>query len=240
MLRPETEKLWNSIKDSQTLKNFILVGGTALSMRISHRLSEDLDFICLTPKLPNEQINAFLKFCNQHGFSVAPNDSPEAVAEWEDTGMDLADYQRDFIVNGLVKITFFAADDEVRPLLNPGDKNAVRVAEIHEVFSLKAVVSADRSKTRDWFDLYTLMKSHGFSSLDLYKVFLQNSRPQKFDIAIRRLTSGKPASNDEGYESLLENPPTAQEMSQFFKNVSNEVIEHLARVQPKNSPSAPK
>ncbi len=239
MLRPETEKLWNSIKDSPLLKNFILVGGTALSIRISHRLSEDLDFICLNPKLPKVQIEAFLKFCSQQGFTITPNDSQEAIAEWEDTGMDLHDYQRDFLVNDLIKITFFSADDETRPLLNPGNANAVRIAEIHEVFALKAIVSADRSKTRDWFDLYTLMKHHGFTGVDLYKAFLQNSRPQKFDIAIKRLTSGKPALNDEGYQSLLQSPPTVQEMSEFFKAAANEVIKHLAEEQSKNSPRTP-
>ncbi len=236
MLMPETEKFWNAVKDSPLLRGFILVGGTALSMRISHRVSEDLDFICLSPKLPDLQIKEFLRFCNQKGFEVAPNDSVGAISEFEDTGLELSDYQRDFLVDEKVKLTFFSADDEVRPFLSPAHHHGVRIAEIHEIFSLKAVVSADRSKSRDWFDLYTLMNSYGFTGADFYKTFVINKRPQKYDIAMRRLTSGRPALGDEGYESLMKNPPTLEEMGDFFRAISDEVIEYLATGKEPSSP----
>jgi len=44
--------------------DFRLVGGTALSYHINHRISEDLDF-CLTEQLPLEDIAVFTKSCTE-------------------------------------------------------------------------------------------------------------------------------------------------------------------------------
>lgn len=238
MLKPQTEIVWNLIENNPHLKGFILVGGTALSMHISHRLSEDLDLITIDKKLPAQQIKAFLRSCEQLGLRVTPNDDPKALEEFEDTGMELHDYKQDFIINENVKLTLFAADDEVRPFLSPGKSNAPRVADLHEIFHLKALVCADRSKTRDWFDLYTLMNSHGFTAIDLYKTFTENARPQKFDIAISRLTSSRPTIMDEGFDSLAQNPPSIQEMAEFFAKANNEVIQYLS-TNPSQKPKEP-
>lgn len=43
-LSPDTEQVFNLIKRFELLKDYILIGGTALSIQIHHRLSEDLDF----------------------------------------------------------------------------------------------------------------------------------------------------------------------------------------------------
>ena len=43
-LSEETAKVFESIKVLDILNDYLLIGGTALSMQIEHRLSEDLDF----------------------------------------------------------------------------------------------------------------------------------------------------------------------------------------------------
>lgn len=40
----KTERLLNLIAEGKELENFVLVGGTALSLYLKHRTSEDLDF----------------------------------------------------------------------------------------------------------------------------------------------------------------------------------------------------
>ena len=42
---PETERVWKFLKDEPSLAGFVLVGGTALALRLGHRRSEDLDLI---------------------------------------------------------------------------------------------------------------------------------------------------------------------------------------------------
>jgi hypothetical protein len=47
-LSPDTEFVFNSIKRFEIFKDYILIGGTALSVQIDHRLSEDLVRCCGT------------------------------------------------------------------------------------------------------------------------------------------------------------------------------------------------
>ena len=57
-LSPDAEQVFNSIKQFEIFKEFILIGGTALSLQIHHRLSEDLDFCKWQddPKISNKEI----------------------------------------------------------------------------------------------------------------------------------------------------------------------------------------
>src|ERR1019366_6872590 len=56
LLPPATEKVWNYLREQPVLAGFILAGGSALSLLIRHRLSEDLDFVCLQPRLPRQRL----------------------------------------------------------------------------------------------------------------------------------------------------------------------------------------
>ena len=51
-LAPETRRVWEFLSAQPALGGFILIGGTALTMHIGHRISEDLDFITVAHKLP--------------------------------------------------------------------------------------------------------------------------------------------------------------------------------------------
>jgi len=58
-LLPEaTRALWLKLRDEPLLKGGILIGGTALTLRIGHRRSEDLDFAFLSQRLPNAAFEA--------------------------------------------------------------------------------------------------------------------------------------------------------------------------------------
>ena len=60
-LRPDTAAVWAALEGHQLLKGFILIGGTALTLRIGHWVSEHLDFAYTAPRLPKAQISALLK-----------------------------------------------------------------------------------------------------------------------------------------------------------------------------------
>lgn len=57
MLTPEAERLWNLLREHQSLAGFVLIGGSALSLRIDHRLSEDLDFVHPGERLPTHRLS---------------------------------------------------------------------------------------------------------------------------------------------------------------------------------------
>lgn len=218
MLRPDTERVWRFLEHQRALAGFVLIGGTALALRIKHRVSEDLDFAWTEHRLPVVRVAALSKLASEHGLEFQRNDDPAASDEFEIAGMSLHDYQQDFLVNHSVKVSFFAADDPLCRLLRaqPANDSGPRISELSELFGSKCLVAASRSKSRDWFDLYTLMTKHGFTVHDMRRVFVSTGVPNQFDLAMQRLCSGKPAASDEGFEHLTDIAPSLDEMRSFF------------------------
>lgn len=222
MLQPETEKIWNFLKEQPALDGFVLVGGSALAMAIGHRISEDLDFIYPESRLPRQRLEALRRAAAESGFDFQPNDDEAAVMEFLHDGLDLHNYQQDFLVNGAVKVSFFAPDGPMRSIFSSRSANLkVRVASLGEIFKAKSLVSAVRSKTRDWLDLYLLMRDHGFSIQDYKSAFSAAGVPAQCDIGLARLCGGAPQRDDEGFEHLLANPPSLDEIRKFFKEQRN-------------------
>lgn len=223
MLRPDTEQLWQFLKDQPSLSGFVLVGGTALAMHLGHRISEDFDFMIPQNKLPRTAIEILKRASHSAGFTFAANDSAEGLAEFEDTGMDYLDYQQDYVVADSVKLTLAAPEAEVQVLLEPGSKGGPRIAGVEEIFRLKCMACANRSKTRDWLDMYVMLTRGLFEPQEIYRTFEMARVPSKYDIAMKRLCSGKPDLLDEGYESLLAEPPSITQMQTYFSELRNEV-----------------
>lgn len=230
MLRPDTERLWHFLKGQSTLTGFVLVGGTALSMHLDHRISEDLDFMIPVARLPRAAIEVLKRLSHASGFTFVPNDHPDGLAEFEDTGMDFHDYQQDYVVGGTVKLTLVAPDPEVKVLLRAGSPQGPRLASVEEIFRLKCIACANRSKTRDWLDMFVMLQRGLFQPLDIYRTFELAGVPSKFDIAMTRMCSGKVGLLDEGYESLLAKPPSVPEMQAYFRQVRDELETEVARL----------
>ena len=211
-LLPEpTRNLWLKLWVEPLLRGGILIGGTALTLRIGHRRSEDLDFAFLSEKLPTSAIALLLR--KYPGWTR--NDNLANYDEFLIAGQSLHDYQQDFLVNG-VKVSFVALPDLAR-VVAPNTGNTVRIATVDELFKTKALVTAERSKSRDWFDLYILIKYHGYSVFDYYKAFESAGQLLKAENGMNRLCRGIPQLSDEGFEELMKNPPTLEEMAAFFK-----------------------
>src|SRR5580692_9627486 len=79
LLPPATEKVWNYLREQSALAGFILAGGSALSLLIRHRLSEDLDFIFLQPRLPRQRLAVLCQQAATAGFGFKPNDDEAAI-----------------------------------------------------------------------------------------------------------------------------------------------------------------
>ena len=216
MLPPETERVWNFLKEQPALAGFVLAGGSALALTLRHRLSEDLDFVFPQPRLPRARLEALCRQAPSAGFNFEPNDNEAALQEFVQSGLELHDYQQDFLVNGQVKVSFFAPDEALRKVFSGQHKSVARVASLAELFKSKALVSAMRSKTRDWLDLYLLLRDHGFTIRDYQAAFQESGSLAQCDIGLSRLCSGQPQRDDEGYAHLLANPPTLAEMTNFF------------------------
>jgi len=216
LLPPATEKIWNFLKEQPVLAGFVLVGGSALAVTIRHRHSEDLDLIFPEIRLPRERLDALRRSAGQAGFDFQRNDDEAAVQAFAQDGLELHDYQQDFLAGGAVKVPFFAPDETVRKIFSGARESKVRIAALAEIFKTKCLVSAARSKTRDWLDLYLLMRQHGFTIHDYRRAFVEAGMAAQCDIGLARLCSGVPQRDDEGFAHLLPRAPSLDEMKAFF------------------------
>lgn len=142
----KTEKVLTSVSVLESIKPFVLVGGTALSLQLGTRESEDLDFMSWrTSKNQKREV-----------------DWPSIKKDLETIGtvekVDLLGLDHvEFVVNG-VKISFYA-----NPNYSPVDKiipflNNVNLADPMSIGAMKLEVMLRRSKFRDYYDIYSIIK----------------------------------------------------------------------------------
>jgi len=157
-LSPDTEKVFNSIKRFDLFKDYILIGGTALSIQINHRLSEDLDFCKWQddPKIRNKEIawpeiEKYLKLAGAVKTDI----------------LDL--YQVNFSLNN-VKISFYSnaltSSTEVQTSNTAYEQ--IRVADIKSLGVMKLEVMSRRNLFRDYYDVYSILHK-GISLKDLVR-----------------------------------------------------------------------
>lgn len=213
MLPPETQRVWERLQSEPLLAGFVLVGGTALTLR----LSEDLDFLFVGSRLPAARLQQLRLALAAEGLQLERNDDPKAADEFEIAGMSLHDYQQDFVAAGDVKLSFFTPDTEALAVMRSTRPDGPRLAELAEIFALKSLLTASRSRTRDWFDLWVLMTQHGFTMKDLRDVF--GTAESQREIAMRRLHSGTVPLHDPGYAALVtpHPAPSPDQLRAFFR-----------------------
>lgn len=136
-LLPKTKELLLEIIEScGFLHKYVLVGGSALTLHICHRKSEDLDFFTYDDSFDKKEILEFIR-----GF-----ETKEIINQ--------SDEQIDVLLNG-VKVTFFNAKWD---FLKPQKIEQFNLATISMIASMKVNVLFLRAKYRDYYDIYFLVK----------------------------------------------------------------------------------
>jgi hypothetical protein len=228
-LRPDTRAVWLRLEREPLLSGFVLIGGTALALRIGHRVSEDLDFAYLGDLLPVSRLRLLADRLRAGGMSFELNQDLAAEQEFENSGLSLEEHQQNFLADGLVKVSFVRFGNAETRLLSGSENSPMRVATLDEIFKLKAIVCAERSKSRDWVDLFILMTRFGYDIKDLHRAFIETGNQHNFTIAEMRLRSCKPNLLDEGYAGLADDLPAAEQMRAYFNDALDQLQVDLAR-----------
>lgn len=118
------------------LSDYSLVGGSALSLYLCHRKSEDLDFFTYSDSFERKEI---LNYITRFDQFVVLNDNSD---------------QLDLLLNG-VKVTFFNAKWS---FLKPDQVSALNIASLESIAAMKTNVLFLRAKYRDYYDLYFMAK----------------------------------------------------------------------------------
>lgn len=212
---------------------FILVGGTALSLLEGHRQSEDLDFIAPGPKLPVRTVDAIIQSLRAQGAGVEQVVNIAAQQDFENDGLDIDDYQRDYAVDG-VKVTFFAAGPAEAAILkdaNPQAIDGVRVADIDTLFRLKAVLLTERVTARDLFDLHHFAARKGRGVASIFEAVRKYHPTYPIESVKHRLTRAPLRPDDPGFEGLCSTTLTAEEIRAWFQSSVDEwEIQEAARI----------
>ncbi len=145
-LLPNTKALLlKMIDECDFLDKYVLVGGSALTLHLCHRKSEDLDFFTYADSFDKQEIFQYIK-------------------EFENKEiLNQTDEQVDLLLNG-VKVTFFNAK---WTFLKPKKIEKFNLSSLESIAAMKINVLFLRAKYRDYYDIYFLVKK----SMSLKKIF---------------------------------------------------------------------
>lgn len=161
-LAPNTALIFEAISRLECIKPYVLVGGTALSLQLGARQSEDLDFMSWR-KSRNEKREV---------------DWPRIKKELETVGdvekYDILDIDHvEFNVNG-VKLSFYANPNYSPVKETIACLNNVVLADKTAIGAMKMEVMLRRSQFRDYYDIYSLLES-GENLSDMMRLALTYS-----------------------------------------------------------------
>ena len=190
-LAPHTGRLIESVSRLDCIKPFVLVGGTALSIQLETRQSEDLDFM-RWQQGKSDTLDI--------GWPAIQREL-ETVGKIEDVQVAGFD-QVLFIVDG-VKISFYAAPRKRIPSMQEVPYlNNIRLADVESIGVMKMEAMMRRSKFRDYYDIYSILKS-GTDIHKLIPMALEHSGHRlKTKGLMAMLTNGDLFRKDEQFAQL--------------------------------------
>lgn len=233
-LPESTDRALRALDALPATDGFVLAGGTALALRIEHRRSDDLDFVFASPKLPRRKLSHLLDDLSA-AHSVKPFPNVAAEQEFLDTGLDLADYQQDYDLDG-VKLTFFVPEptklgEALSAESGIGDLERIAIADLRSLFLMKAVALNSRITARDLFDVHTLIEHHGFGAAELFAA--ADRYGYDSDTLKTRLLGATQPPDDPGIEPITGAAPSFAQLKTYFA----EIIDRLEQAEAQTSTS---
>lgn len=170
---PGTLDVLKKIMQSDIFSSFTLVGGTALSLQIGHRISEDLDLFSYEP-FDNQEL---ITYCENLGDVKIASLSPNFSRLWvKGAKLDIVKYPYSF-VNEYILI------DNIR-LLPP-----------EKILVMKLLAIGNRGVKKDFFDFYFFLQSYTVKECI---AFFENTFPNVSTFHIlKSLTYFEDAENQE-------------------------------------------
>jgi len=191
-LASQTAEIIERVSTLTCIKPYLLVGGTALSLQLSHRLSEDLDFM-RWPTGKNTTIEVDW---------VNIEKELAAIGNLQKT--DLMSFEHVEYVVSDVKFSFYCCDksspiEKTLPFLNN-----IILADIDSIAVMKMEVLLRRSKFRDYYDLYCIFKDKNDNEIKklIDKALIYSGHRLKTKNLLSILTTGDRFANDTLFKQL--------------------------------------
>jgi predicted nucleotidyltransferase component of viral defense system len=232
-----TANIYKALSNQPLLADFILIGGTALSIQIGHRLSEDLDFWLPQATLNGATIDSIANSLRLSGFNIQLVTPAAKIIQAKINGQDLLSISRDYVVDG-VKVTFFARNDlpyqHFATLSKVQNTNTTfKVMSAEAIFNMKSWLISKRTRSRDLFDLLTMLQNHGKTFRDILNAGYMADSSYSKAYAKEVLAGNVPLdADDEGFESISLNisiEEIYQQLTAHLKDYEQAVAEEILR-----------
>ena len=189
-LAPHTSSIFETLSKLECIKPYVLVGGTALSLQLATRQSEDLDFM------------SWRKSKDEKREVDWPTIRKELQSIGEVEKCDILDLDHiEYIVNE-VKISFYANPNYSPLQAEIPFLNNIRLADPLSIGAMKMEVMLRRSKFRDYYDIYSLLE-HGVKLQNMIRLALKYSGHRlKSKNLIAMLTRGNRFLPDSHFATL--------------------------------------
>jgi predicted nucleotidyltransferase component of viral defense system len=219
-----TRHVYQALAKEPLMDGFVLIGGTALSIQIGHRLSEDLDFWLPAAAMSKERVDAILTHLGAQGMHHEFATPAWKLTQARINGIDLLAQSRDHVVDG-VKVTFFARDDtpyrHFAGMKRIAGKAGFEIAHKDTIFAMKSWLISQRIRSRDLFDLMTLMQ-RGKTLQDILDTGAQADPAWQREFAKEVLVGNVPLdADDEGFDSIGL-AITVEDIHRFFLEAVNQ------------------
>ena len=206
-LAPHTSQVFEAVSKLDCIKPYLLVGGTALSLQIGTRQSEDLDFMKWRTSKTEKMEVAWYQI------------EKELATVGDVQHKDILDIDHvEYLVSG-VKFSFYACPKYSPVSTSVNYLNNLRLADVKSIGAMKMEVMLRRSNFRDYYDIYSILKS-GVSINDLVALALTYSGHKlKSKNLLAMLTNGSRFTRDSHFEQLEPTyAVTAQEIEDYIKS----------------------
>ena len=195
-LPPQVASVLQNLTRATSLEPFYLAGGTALALRLGHRLSVDLDFFAAIETFDDKRRHRMIQdFSEKFAMEIA-QDSP--------LGLVLG-------IEG-VYVGFYTYGYEMIDTLNL--LTDVPIAGIADIGLMKLVAIADRGNRKDFVDLYFIAQQ-----ISIDELFALSKRKYPYDryFVMRSLEALTDFDGADAESDLRMLVPTAwQAVKQFF------------------------
>ena len=200
-----TERVLDSLSKEPLIKNYVFVGGSALSYHIKHRLSEDIDLFSPSSALNNEEVNNIINNMAKIGYYV------------EDIGVPFSETHRKFHIIG-IKVEFVASGRDFLNNEHTNLRNNLKVANLNTVAGMKAFTVTQRKEIRDYYDNYVLSEKFGIDFLIKQAKELYGGQFSEKAFLSALITGDKVFKENYIEERLFPSfKISKEEMSSFFK-----------------------
>jgi len=221
-LPDKTRKTFEQLAGFPALRDFTLIGGTALALQLGHRYSEDLDFWLPENSLIQGAVDRVKRVAEEAGVNVQLTTSQDLITKVRIIqGENLLNFSRDYMFND-TKVTFFARYDlpyqRFDTFPRVVDENvSFALLGLDGIFAMKSHVIHHRVRSRDLYDLKVFLKN-GKTLEELFET-AQNIDPDCTQGMAKDILSGKIPldAEDEGLK-VIGIEESIEDIYGFFKN----------------------